>query len=288
MSAARQLRRGAFERVEQRRIGDEAALHDLGQPGGPLAHRQRVQEADVGDHRLGLMERPDQVFARGEIHPGLAPYRGVDHRQQRRRAERERHPTQVDRRGEPGVIGRGAAADPDDGGPTVVPARRQPLDGAFQLRQVLAGLAGAQVEALDVRQPRGEGGDQGRHPRRARAQRLVDHHGDAGGGGVQCGRDRRRPRRSARRSRYGRRRHAPPARRGRCRSCCPRLDVELGQQRLGDFARRPTVGLQADMGAIVERSSRVEQPAGLAHRIGLPVEQRAPGSAAGAPNRLLG
>ena len=45
-------------------VGDEAALDHLGEPGDPLARRQRLQEADVGDDRARLVERADQVLAR--------------------------------------------------------------------------------------------------------------------------------------------------------------------------------------------------------------------------------
>ena len=178
--ATREVRAALLQQIQQAGVGDEAALDHLGEAGDPLARGQRFQEADVGDDRARLVERAHQVLARAEIDAGLAADRRVDHRQQRRRHQRERHAAQVDRRHEAGVVGRGAAADADDRGAPVVAAGGEPLARFLDLRQVLARLARPQLQPLDVRQPRAQRRDQLARPRRTLRDLRVDQHRDAG------------------------------------------------------------------------------------------------------------
>ncbi len=64
----------AFTPFEERRVDDQAVLHDFGQPRGNFARRQRGQHGGVDFDGNGLMERADHVLAQGVIDGGLAPH----------------------------------------------------------------------------------------------------------------------------------------------------------------------------------------------------------------------
>ena len=160
----REVRPALLAELQDDRIGDEPALDHLRQTGGPLARRQRPQEPQIGDHHLRLVKGPDEVLARHQIDARLAAHRGVDHRQQRGRDGGELDSAQIDRGGEPGVIGRRAAADADDGAPAIVAAADQPFGRLFDLPQALASLPLVEIEAGHARQPGVERRDQGGGP----------------------------------------------------------------------------------------------------------------------------
>ncbi len=67
----------------------------------------------VGEHRDRLVERADQVLALGQVDPGLAADRGVDHRQQRGRHLHHVDATVVHRGGEAGGVADHPAAQRD-------------------------------------------------------------------------------------------------------------------------------------------------------------------------------
>ena len=69
------------------------------------------------DDRGGLMERPDEVLALGQVHPGLAADRRIDLGDERRRDLDEPDAAQVDRGQEPGRVAERAAADRDQRSP---------------------------------------------------------------------------------------------------------------------------------------------------------------------------
>ena len=62
-------------------VGDEAALHHLGQPGAQLRLRQSDQGLEVAQDSGRLVEGADQVLSLGRVDARLAADCGVHHRQ---------------------------------------------------------------------------------------------------------------------------------------------------------------------------------------------------------------
>ena len=54
---------GGLDQVEDRGVGDEAALDDLAQAGDEVGPRQGAQQVEVAQHAGGLVEGADQVLA---------------------------------------------------------------------------------------------------------------------------------------------------------------------------------------------------------------------------------
>ena len=79
---------------------EEVVLRQLTHATSALARRQCGERVDVAQHCRRLPERADEVLALGQVHPGLAPDRGVDHPEDGRRHVHDRHPAVVHRRGE--------------------------------------------------------------------------------------------------------------------------------------------------------------------------------------------
>ena len=69
--------------VQDRGVGDETGLDDFGGTGDELRVRQGAQEVEVHEDARRLVERADQVLARGGVDAGLAADGRVDHGQQR-------------------------------------------------------------------------------------------------------------------------------------------------------------------------------------------------------------
>ena len=72
-----------FQPVEESCIAEQSVLGDFGITCSQFAPRQRVEQANVGDHRHRLMEGADQVLAMGGIDAGLAADGRVDLGQKR-------------------------------------------------------------------------------------------------------------------------------------------------------------------------------------------------------------
>ena len=72
-----------FQPAEERCIAQQAVFRDFGITCSQFAPRQRVEQADVGDHRHRLMEGADQVLAMDGIDAGLAADGRVDLGQKR-------------------------------------------------------------------------------------------------------------------------------------------------------------------------------------------------------------
>jgi hypothetical protein len=110
--AGRTRRSGVrLDQVEDRGIGDETALDDLGQAAHDLGNGQGREVGEVADHAEGLVEGSDQVLARVDVDTGLSANSSVDHAQQGRGQVDDRDATQPGRRHEPGEVG-GRAARP--------------------------------------------------------------------------------------------------------------------------------------------------------------------------------
>ncbi len=111
--AGRRGRAGPLQQVEDRRVGDEAALDHLGQPGPVVPRRQRGQRGQVAEHAGRRVEGADQVFAGRGVDGGLAADRGVDHAEQG--GGQVHHPDAAQPGGgDPaGEVGGGAAAEAD-------------------------------------------------------------------------------------------------------------------------------------------------------------------------------
>lgn len=130
-----------LDEVQDRRVGDEAALDDLGHPGGQLGRRQAVERGEVGEHPHGRVEGTHEVLAGGGVDAGLAAHRGVDHAEQRGGHRHPAHPAQPARGHEPGQVGDRAAAHADHrvgageaGRAEAVPAGGRHVDVLARLR----------------------------------------------------------------------------------------------------------------------------------------------------------
>ncbi|EKX63206.1 hypothetical protein STRIP9103_01490, partial [Streptomyces ipomoeae 91-03] len=106
--------RVGLDEVEDHRVGDEAGLDDLGEPGHVVVDRQRLQRGQVAEHTRRRVEGPHEVLALGGVDAGLAADRRVDHGEHGGRDGDPAHPAQPGRRHEPGEVGGGAAAHADD------------------------------------------------------------------------------------------------------------------------------------------------------------------------------
>ena len=84
-----------FDPVEEFAVGNCAGLDHFRDTRGEFARRQRLQRADIGDHRLRLIKRADHVLAERMIDAGLAAHRRIDLREQRGRHLDERHAAHV-------------------------------------------------------------------------------------------------------------------------------------------------------------------------------------------------
>ena len=158
--------RVGVEQVEDRAVGDEAALDHLGQPGPELRLGQAGQRVGVGEDGGRRVEGADQVLAGAGVDAGLAADRGVDHAEQ---AGRHLHDPDAARPGggeEAGQVGDRSPADADDG---VGPGQPQPAELLPGAGGDLGGLGRLAVGHDDRL-----GGDPGR------LQRLD---GGTGGGG---------------------------------------------------------------------------------------------------------
>ena len=125
-----------LDEAQDLRVGDEAALDHLGQPGPDVTRREGVEEGQVAQHRARLVEGAHQVLARRQVDAGLAAHRGVDHGQHRRGDADVADPAQPRGRDEPGEVGRRPAADAhheivagEPGGRQGVPAAGEHLGG---------------------------------------------------------------------------------------------------------------------------------------------------------------
>ncbi len=153
---ARATGRGAFFSSSSRMagIGDEPALDHLGEARGPLARRQRFEKPEVGDHRARLVERADQVLARRADRrrscrpPRRRPSPATSSGSARtgRRAGRPPRRTRRDRSSRRRRCRRSRRGDRS-------PGSASHSARLLDLRQALAGLTGAQVEAAARGQP---------------------------------------------------------------------------------------------------------------------------------------
>ena len=149
-----------LEQREQALVAEDRHLRGLGKCGPPFALGERGEERDVGDDLERLVERPDEVLALGQVDRRLAPDRGVDLGDERRRDMDQRHAAQVDGRDEPGGIAERTAADGDEGLPPLDAKPGQPARDRLDDRQRLRRLAGRAVRRARARSP----------PRSARAR----------------------------------------------------------------------------------------------------------------------
>jgi hypothetical protein len=135
-----------LDQVEDRRIGDEAALDHLGEAAAQLGGRQRREHVQVAQHADGFVERADEVLALGGVDAGLAPDGGVDHAEHGRRHVDESHATQPAGGDEAGQIGRGTTTEADD---DVGPGESRLAQDAPAERQDVGGLGLLAVGHLD-------------------------------------------------------------------------------------------------------------------------------------------
>ncbi|MNX79390.1 hypothetical protein D3C86_1110180 [compost metagenome] len=115
-----------------------------------------MQHQGIRHHQRGLMERPDEVLAARMVDGDLAPHRGVDLGEQRRRHLHEGHPALVGGRHEPRQVPDHSATQGDHG----ALALQAPLDGQI-------------VEAFGLLQGLGPLGI-GHHPEDRRPARVLE------------------------------------------------------------------------------------------------------------------
>ncbi|MNW52603.1 hypothetical protein D3C74_301280 [compost metagenome] len=103
-----------LDELEDPRVGDEAGLDDLGEPGDEVELGQRLERGDVAEHARGRVERAHEVLALGRVDARLAAHGRIHHGQQRRGDVHDLDPAQPGRRDEAREVRRGSPADRDD------------------------------------------------------------------------------------------------------------------------------------------------------------------------------
>ena len=101
--------------VEKRGVGDDAVLEHLGEAGAQFRAGEGLEHERIDDHRAGLVEGANEVLAGGNVHPGLAAHRRVDHREEGGRHMGHRDAAHVGGGNEAGEVGGDSAAQRDDG-----------------------------------------------------------------------------------------------------------------------------------------------------------------------------
>ncbi len=89
-------------------------LDDFRQPALVLPLAQGLQHVDRDEDFVRRVERPDHVLHPLEVHSGLAPDRGVDHRKQRGGNEGQPAPPHIEGGGESGDVTDDSPAEADD------------------------------------------------------------------------------------------------------------------------------------------------------------------------------
>ena len=147
-------------------------LDHLGQPGGDLARRQRVQRVQVGHHPQRLVEGADHVLAQRVVDRRFAAHRRIHLRQQRGGHLHEGHAAHVAGRREAGQVPDHAAAEGEQDGAPVAAVLQQGVEDEVQRGPVLVGLAVGQLDPQHVGIVRGQ--------RRLEPRRVQAAHGPVG------------------------------------------------------------------------------------------------------------
>jgi len=132
---------GIVQHPEQIRIANDAALDDFVKARAILALRQRSQQVGIDQHDEWLVKAPHQILARDQIHSGLAAYRGVDLRQQRRGNLNQRHAAHENRGEESADVIDDAATEGDHDARTIGAGGRHFLGETLDFRQALVAFA---------------------------------------------------------------------------------------------------------------------------------------------------
>ena len=112
-------RGGGVEFVEQGGVADSPVLDHLGKAFAVFAVGQGGQCVGVGQHKVRLMERADEIFSRPGIDPGLASDRAVDLGHDGRGDLHQRDSPLVNGSNEAREVADHAAAQGDDKGTAV-------------------------------------------------------------------------------------------------------------------------------------------------------------------------
>ena len=131
------------EPVEEARARRHPVLHDFVQARAKLPSRQRAEHRRVDDHGVRLVERADEVLAKGMVDADFAANRAIDLRQQRGGHVDQRDAAEVGGGRKPGHVPDHAAAKGDD--------RRRALGVRAHERVVDSGDRGQVLVALAVR-----------------------------------------------------------------------------------------------------------------------------------------
>ena len=145
----RALVRGCAARVE-RAACKELGLQALGLPVSLLPLGQRGEQCLVDHDARRPVEGTGEVLAFGGVDAGLPADRGVDLADEGRRDGNPGHASEIRRSREAGDVGRGAAAERDDG---AVAVERQLVPEPLDDRQLLRLFAGGQLVPETRRSP---------------------------------------------------------------------------------------------------------------------------------------
>ena len=220
-----------LDQLEDPRVGDEAALDDLGQPGDEVVARQRRQRGRGRTARpRGGRNAPTRFLPSAVLIPVLPPTAASTIAEQRRRDLHDAHAAQPGRRDEPGEVGGRSAADADDGvGAGEAGLAEHPPQARRRPASVLASSRPGSRRPAPRRRPPARTRATARPARRASAGGTTQHPAHRrspsrpGSSPSRC-RDRprrRTPRRSPPTGDPGRRRHASAAVRSRPREPAP-------------------------------------------------------------------
>ena len=140
--------RAPFEQLEERPVADDRRLDRLGQPRPELPVGQRREQRRVAHHEARLGKGADHVLVTRDVHAVLAPDRGIDLPQERRRDKPETDAPHVGCRGESRHIGDDAAPHTEDEGLAVGSRRNEPAAELLDRGKGLAALAAPDADRL--------------------------------------------------------------------------------------------------------------------------------------------
>ena len=117
--AARDRLGAVLQEREEVGVEDHAVLDHLGQTAAELARRQGREHLGIDPDAHRLVERADDVLARGWLTPDLAADRAIDHRQEGRGDHQQGEAPGVGRGDEAGEVADDAPPERDDRGMAV-------------------------------------------------------------------------------------------------------------------------------------------------------------------------
>ena len=172
-----------LELLKQLPAAEHAVFDDLRAAVEENFARKRRERVKIAQHEIGLVEAACEIFARREVHSGLAADGGIHRREQRRRKLHEVNAAQIGRGGKAAHIAGHAAAERDQ----TVCARDAAFGEKIQDFRVFQKVFGA----FSVRENVGHDAHPRLLQRGADARAIKPEHAvvrDDGGAGAACAR----------------------------------------------------------------------------------------------------